>query len=648
MINPIHPGIRYSNKAIGSKPLHTFNNKKNPDKISLKIDPSELSFDIEKKDINFTAKLPLSKDPTITNSFYQTLNKEQFEEHQREILNIGETLPMVVELRQELQTNGSAVVYGPSGSGKTEQIEIALGTEQTLFDLRNDFLENYFDKNNIPQEDRKNIGKQYYSPEMKKHERTFLEENKQQIINKLVEDENEIIVIDEFDLASKQILSEDELASCLTTLEIANEVRKSGKKVVMILHNSGMQSPQVLESLQRNELLKPNSKVVRTSFLNVNTQKRILKSFNFSEFQIDRIIQLSSGSPVTYLGFLKECGKSALGKTSRTLERPKFEELVKESYTRISSIWDWAKKLESKETVALLTQLALGEISIDDETVLKSKDTLLITGMLGEINGKLVLPKISKNMIKDDLRNSRIENRYPNKYVEIHNENDTHKHLNTAPKAIQEAAKNALSSSPSVYLIDDFGGVPIIIPKIPSAVSEIMQHNKKIISDKLELNNLPMEHSSTEHLNWANTAATANELHNDAQNVAGFFFKVVEDACSPIDAKIHAGDNYQFLVKSEKSILQKIDKYSFPGSNPSKVLQKINDPVRATIICDNVRDLRDSIRRFQILTKQSQIKTVYSNKWEMDYSNGYVGVHANVLMTYNAPDGSFSPSSPLF
>jgi hypothetical protein len=70
------------------------------------------------------------------------------------------------------------------------------------------------------------------------------------------------------------------------------------------------------------------------------------------------------------------------------------------------------------------------------------------------------------------------------------------------------------------------------------------------------------------------------------------------------------------------------------------VLQKINDPVRATVICDTVTDLRDSIRKFQILAKQAQIKTVYSNKWEMDYSNGYVGVHANVLIPYNTAGGS--------
>jgi hypothetical protein len=548
MINPSNP-FR-STKAIKIRHTHSMTKNKDHKEKKLNIDSSKFSHSTEKKEFDFTAQLSTIKEPVITKSFYQALNREQIEERQSKILDIGEKLPMVIELRQELQTNGSAVVFGPSGSGKTEQIEIALGKQQTLFDLRNDFLEDYFEKNNIPKENRKEVRKQYYSTEMKENERKFLELNKQQIINRLLEDKNQTIVIDEFDLASNPLLSEDELASCLMTLEIASELRKSGKKVVMILHNSGMQSPQVQECLKKNELLKPNSNVIQTRYLDINSQKKILNSINLSEYQIDRIIQISSGCPATYLGFLKECGKNAMGETSRTREDPKFEDLVKESYTRVSSSWYWAKQLESKETLELLTQLALKEISIDDEKVLKNKDSLLITGMLGEVNGKLVLPKVCEDIINDDIWSSKLEKRFAGKYIEIHNENDIQKYLSAAPEAVQEAARNTLHSSSSSYIIDDFEGIPVIISKTPSVLNELMQYNKKIISDKLELKNLPMENVNMDHLTWANTALTPNELVVDAEKVAGFFFKIVKDSCFQIDEKIHAVYNYQSLVKS--------------------------------------------------------------------------------------------------
>ncbi|MBA3603411.1 MAG: hypothetical protein H0W50_07175 [Parachlamydiaceae bacterium] len=639
MINPRNPIFRTSD-FIRNKHTYAITKTGKPGETikidsEIKIRPKSLSSDTSKKEINFTAHQPLSDKKNITSSFHRTINREQIEERRSVMSAIGEKLPMVQELRTELNKNGSAIVSGSSGSGKSEQISIALGPNHTLFDLRHEFLEDYLNKNQVPKEDRQEVGMQYYSSKMKKQERKFIEENKQPIIEKLLEDKNHTIVLDEIDLAAMPLLSEDELASCLTTLEIAEELKKNGKKVVLILHNSGMQSSEVKESLQNKELLRPNAQVIQTRYLDETTQRIILNSLNLGEYEINRLTQISSGNPATYLGFLKECAKNAIGESGETTESPKFEELIRESYQRTDSNWYWTKQLESKETVQLLTKLASGDISLDDEEVQYNKGYLLTTGMVGEVNGKLIMSQISKDTIIDEQRNEQMMKMFAGKYIEIQNEKDIQTHLSKAPQSIQDAARHALNYSSGCYLTDELGGIPVIIPKTAAALNEFWMYNKKIVSDTLELNNLPMEHSNIDHLTWANSATTPKELVRDAHEVGGYFFDFLNKACSQTDATLHTGESHKFLVKSEKSIQQKANKLATLGANPTKVIQKINDPIRATVICNTMTDLKNTILRFNIAAKQSLIKVVYSNKWDLNYTNGYVGVHANFLISYS-------------
>ena len=570
--------------------------------------------------------------------FMRTMVEGERSEYELVSGRIGENLPVVRELESQLEADKSAVVYGPSGSGKTEVIHIALGDKQKTFDLRHEFLENYFGKNNIPMEERREVGRRYYSDEMKAEEYRFISDNRERVIQQLIDDPKETIVFDEFDLASGKELTDDELATCRMMIDIAKEVKDRGKKIVLVLHDSALNSTSVKAKLAGTGLLMDISHVVQTRYLDEETQTMILNAYGLNQDEIDRIIEISGGSPIAYLSFLEEAARVRVGESAEQVEVPEYQDIIKDSYDRMHSNWHWSQKLFPNNLQDFLISVARGEKTLTDEFAEQNKKALLATGLVGEVNGKLVMSKIAGDVIRESLHMASLE-RHFTIVGKFENFEDINALLHPSQSALKKPAEFSVNVCGFGYMAET-AGVLMAIPGRPAAVYETLRHARTEVAKSLAFGYLPSDRKHPEHLEWLNSATTPSELRKDAEELAEPFVALLSSVCEGSGAWLHTGEDHEFLLKSEQSIEDKVRKYSQIGSDPAKVLQKVNDPVRATIVAHNVQQLREAVRQFQSTVEgRDDLEAVFSNKWEEDYPNGYVGLHCNMKVEYTASDG---------
>lgn len=167
----------------------------------------------------------------------------------------------------------------------------------------------------------------------------------------------------------------------------------------------------------------------------------------------------------------------------------------------------------------------------------------------------------------------------------------------------------------------------------------LWKHNKEKVNEALNLNALPVSQSK-EHWHWTNTATTPRELSQDILAVKDQFLTIIQDTCEKTGVHYYAGKDNQFLIKSEKSIDQKIQRLTAGGANPTEALRRINDGIRASLLGNSVDEIKKAIVHFNEEAEKVGVKALFSNKWDESYENGYVGIHCNLLLSYTAPDGS--------
>jgi hypothetical protein len=190
-------------------------------------------------------------------------------------------------------------------------------------------------------------------------------------------------------------------------------------------------------------------------------------------------------------------------------------------------------------------------------------------------------------------------------------------------------------------MADVFGGMTVVVPKMPTFIQEMWNHSKESVNEALGMHDLPLDTKNKEHYTWMNSATTPEELINNAASIKNTFLHVMETCCRESGAKLFTGPDHKYLLKSVQSIKAKVNKYSKAGGDKTHVLQKINDPIRATIIAKNIPQLKQAIHKFKTeMESISGTKFVFSNKWNMEYTNGYVGVHSNFMMEHVTKEGS--------
>ncbi len=224
---------------------------------------------------------------------------------------IAEKLPVVAKIKHKLAKAQVAIVVGAPGSGKSEQVGIAIG-KHSVFDLKQQFFDAYVKQNHITsQKDQDLLWRQgYYA--LKTEETEWLKNHYQEIKQKLLALPDEVILLDEFDLDGASQLSAAGAQSAALTVELAKDLTAQGKKILLIMHETGLNTPQFVDILKTTHCIETEADVVRTEFLSLENQLQILMGMGIAKHsEAENITDYTAGLPAAYLPFLQHAQQAA-------------------------------------------------------------------------------------------------------------------------------------------------------------------------------------------------------------------------------------------------------------------------------------------------------------------------------------------------
>lgn len=177
------------------------------------------------------------------------------------------------------------------------------------------------------------------------------------------------------------------------------------------------------------------------------------------------------------------------------------------------------------------------------------------------------------------------------------------------------------------------------IPKNPDEINKTWIENRDKINDLLgsitPVDSLKTPDGQPGSFTWENTPTSLQRLHETAVDAAPEFMRFLNKVSSDVGAETSYGPGNKFVIKSKKGMWDKVHtRMRWAGNN---ALACINDCLRGTIM---VKDIDQAKQLISHLTKSSErmgYKIAYSNKFQANYPEGYVGIHARLL--YTAPNG---------
>ncbi len=135
-----------------------------------------------------------------------------------------------------------------------------------------------------------------------------------------------------------------------------------------------------------------------------------------------------------------------------------------------------------------------------------------------------------------------------------------------------------------------------------------------------------------ESARWENSSKNVDQLLQDAEQVSPIFKRDFQQIAYRIQAVANFGPNDQFIVKSKKSLTEKVDRDAslFKMSKEEAVI-KIGDAIRGTIIVDHLQKIPTVISAIMQYADNKGAKVAFKNLWIEDRESGYVGIHAKIL-----------------
>jgi hypothetical protein len=331
-----------------------------------------------------------------------------------EARRVAEQLNTVRAIQGALAAQKSAVVIGAPGTGKTELNEIAAGKIVTTLDLPNEFWAfRYADKSREELSRMWSDGVYYRE---KSEELAWLSNpvHFRELLDKYLKSPGDTVMLDEIDLATGNRLDHDASETATLMIRFASELKKAGKKVVIIVHPEGLATPGILQALQKSGLLANETEIIRTGYLNETDEKNILNSIE-GLTDADRLAYMSSveGIPAAYMGFLKYAANLTAGKQGGTPYQPTVSDLIgaaRESigrnYRAIGLGMRNAATVEidaAKMTVVnLIDDLAAGLRDGKDPEVMAHRTELLDTGLVKADGEGVRMPRIVRETIDSE------------------------------------------------------------------------------------------------------------------------------------------------------------------------------------------------------------------------------------------------------
>lgn len=273
-------------------------------------------------------------------------------------LTPSQELRVVKELRQKLSKDAVVVIFGAPGSGKTEQMELALSKQPyKVFDLRNRFLADYFQKNQITDATAQADIKKKYD-DLKNTEQTWISDNKETIIRELQKSKENIIVFDEFDMGKSFTDESPGAKSAQVVLEIAKRVRAIDpkKKVIFIIHEEGLGSQAIASAMKNHFAISPlESNVIRTGYITPAEEKMLLEYSDMSILERIRFMNLMQGHPSAYLPLIKKMANIETKDFG-------FNDLVDNAKTTIKKVYAVMEKIQPS-LIKVFKEMAQGDFT---------------------------------------------------------------------------------------------------------------------------------------------------------------------------------------------------------------------------------------------------------------------------------------------
>ncbi|MBS4165987.1 Uncharacterized protein NEOC65_001064 [Neochlamydia sp. AcF65] len=538
--------------------------------------------------------------------------------------SVKERLPVVIAIKKALKVHGACIVQGAPGTGKSEQIRLAV-KDPTTFDLKKRFLTSYFEKHESTDQEQEHLWREGYY-KLKGHELKWLQDNYESIKKGLLESSSDTILLDEFDLVNTASLEGEALEIAELIANLAQELRKEGKKVVLVLHEQGINSPSFRESLNEQGIIKEPGAIVQTDFIPEEHQKAILELMKLSTEEKLKAIGYVQGTPGAYVKFLQRLEQG------EPVEQ-KYKDFLIEAHSIIMGNLAVMEKIypEIYTTLLAISSSSLQQrIQELNEIPAEKKQELLKTRMVGNVDGKLVLPSLVCDVLQDQVLRKDVEIlRVNGKSLKLLEEEQlTDKVAQNLRMAAHHADKYAGSHS-----LLSLEGIQGVIPDKASLIKEAWRAQKEAIAHKINLEkDYQTERSSSAHLSWTNDASTIAELHASALEVKSEFLAMVEATCQESGVYSFHGDASQFLIKTQVSMNRKASIWAGNGADFSGAVKKLNDTIRTTFMANNIDEMRQAIHIFAKESRKRGYEIVFSNKFKEDYPSGYVGIHAKIYL----------------
>ena len=178
--------------------------------------------------------------------------------------------------------------------------------------------------------------------------------------------------------------------------------------------------------------------------------------------------------------------------------------------------------------------------------------------------------------------------------------------------------------------------VQAYIPIHPERVHEAWLAQKELLREKIGAV-YPKDSAAIGSFLWENSASTIDELLDHSTQAIPFFKRFIDEIASAIGGKTYFGEGDQHIVKTRASIEEKVArdkawKESY-GQSPSEVsiVRLLNDSLRGTIIVEDIHQCLVVINLLRNECKIVDYDLVFSNKFEAEYPNGYVGIYCPPL-----------------
>lgn len=311
------------------------------------------------------------------------------------------SLDLTFELWSQITVNQFAVVNGVVGMEESGQLHEALKGNRVLeLDLRKAFLEDYFSKNGIQnEEEMSHIRYKYVSEKgFAKHECNWIEDNKERLIESLQSEKPEVVVFNHFDLTTEANLSGDKLESALKLIDMAKKLFEDKVKIVFVVHQASRPCNKLWSKLfDTFSFCQPN--VIEGGYLSEFEENALLSNTQMSLEEKSTFRKWAHGIPSAYYSMIN------IESVDETFD---YESVCEKAWITLEGIWNEVKNLESLSVQGVLIHLANEEFEIEDVVHFPEFYRLVETGLIGKVHGNWLMPSV----VREFLQTITIENAY--------------------------------------------------------------------------------------------------------------------------------------------------------------------------------------------------------------------------------------------